>query len=90
VVQLESLVDSLRDGRRNPPPIPLVRLAAHRELRQRVHGNQVFVVHRHSSKCIYKNDVGVMYSHSKKIQIKYLYCFRFISSMNIYSHLYLN
>jgi hypothetical protein len=39
-----SLLERSRDARRNPPPIPLVRLAAHRELRQRVHRHQVFVV----------------------------------------------
>ena len=48
VVKLgESLLESPSDGRRAPPPIPLVRLAAHRELRQRVYRPQVFVVHRH-------------------------------------------
>jgi hypothetical protein len=48
VVELgESLLERPHYARRDHPPISFVRLAMHRELRQRVYRDQVFVVHRH-------------------------------------------
>jgi hypothetical protein len=61
----ESPLERLREGRLERPPISFVRLAGHRELRQRVYRHQVFVVHGHKCGLLHhQHDLPLCASHT--------------------------